>query len=103
MSAGREYNFDGLVGPTHNYAGLSSGNLASMRHEGDGGHRHRRLQLSPGLAHATETQRMNHQDGRADACSQCETAGIKGEEIGAKPDILRRIRGAILHGDAAWS
>jgi succinylarginine dihydrolase len=25
-----EVNFDGLVGPTHNYSGLSSGNLASM-------------------------------------------------------------------------
>ncbi len=30
----REYNFDGLVGPTHNYAGLAPGNLASSRHEG---------------------------------------------------------------------
>lgn len=30
----REYNFDGLVGPTHNYAGLSHGNLASTRHAG---------------------------------------------------------------------
>src|ERR1700737_3835048 len=30
----QEYNFDGLVGPTHNYAGLSRGNLASARHEG---------------------------------------------------------------------
>jgi succinylarginine dihydrolase len=30
----REYNFDGLVGPTHNYAGLSRGNLASSQHEG---------------------------------------------------------------------
>ena len=28
-----EVNFDGLVGPTHNYAGLSFGNLASTRHE----------------------------------------------------------------------
>jgi len=27
-----EMNFDGLVGPTHNYAGLSFGNLASARH-----------------------------------------------------------------------
>ena len=27
-----ELNFDGLVGPTHNYAGLSHGNLASTRH-----------------------------------------------------------------------
>lgn len=30
----REYNFDGLVGPTHNYAGLSPGNVASLRHAG---------------------------------------------------------------------
>lgn len=30
----REVNFDGLVGPTHNYAGLAAGNLASQRHEG---------------------------------------------------------------------
>ena len=30
----REHNFDGLVGPTHNYGGLSVGNVASMSHEG---------------------------------------------------------------------
>lgn len=30
--AAREFNFDGLVGPTHNYAGLSFGNVASTRH-----------------------------------------------------------------------
>lgn len=29
-----EANFDGLVGPTHNYAGLAPGNLASARNEG---------------------------------------------------------------------
>ena len=29
-----EANFDGLVGPTHNYAGLSQGNIASIRHGG---------------------------------------------------------------------
>ena len=27
----REFNFDGLVGPTHNYAGLSLGNVASLK------------------------------------------------------------------------
>lgn len=27
-----EVNFDGLVGPTHNYAGLAFGNVASMQH-----------------------------------------------------------------------
>ncbi len=31
----QEVNFDGLVGPTHNYGGLSVGNLASMSHLGD--------------------------------------------------------------------
>ncbi|HET7606055.1 MAG TPA: N-succinylarginine dihydrolase [Sphingomicrobium sp.] len=29
-----EINFDGVVGPSHNYAGLSFGNVASMRHGG---------------------------------------------------------------------
>ena len=29
-----EINFDGLVGPTHNYGGLSTGNLASMQNFG---------------------------------------------------------------------
>lgn len=30
-----EINFDGLVGPTHHYGGLSSGNLASHQHRGE--------------------------------------------------------------------
>ncbi len=29
-----EFNFDGLIGPTHNYAGLSFGNLASATNKG---------------------------------------------------------------------
>lgn len=32
MADGVEVNFDGLVGPTHNYGGLSYGNLASITH-----------------------------------------------------------------------
>jgi succinylarginine dihydrolase len=30
----QEVNFDGLVGPSHSYAGLARGNLASLRHGG---------------------------------------------------------------------
>jgi succinylarginine dihydrolase len=30
----REINFDGIVGPSHNYAGLSLGNIASASHKG---------------------------------------------------------------------
>ncbi len=33
-----EVQFDGLVGPTHNYAGLSSGNVASTTHGGQTSH-----------------------------------------------------------------
>jgi succinylarginine dihydrolase len=33
-----EVNFDGLVGPTHHYAGLGIGNLASQRHRHDVSH-----------------------------------------------------------------
>ena len=35
LMAIREINFDGIVGPSHNYAGLSLGNLASARNAGE--------------------------------------------------------------------
>lgn len=35
MALAVEVNFDGLVGPTHNYAGLSFGNVASESHLGE--------------------------------------------------------------------
>ncbi len=38
MSMAHEYNFDGLIGPTHNYAGLSRGNIASTSHKGATSH-----------------------------------------------------------------
>jgi succinylarginine dihydrolase len=34
----REINFDGIVGPTHNFAGLSLGNLAAAAHAGQVSH-----------------------------------------------------------------
>ncbi len=44
----QEVNFDGLVGPTHNYAGLSLGNVASISH--GGGTSHPREAALQGLA-----------------------------------------------------
>jgi succinylarginine dihydrolase len=35
MTKAFEVNFDGLIGPSHNYGGMSTGNLASARNEGD--------------------------------------------------------------------
>lgn len=34
----QEINFDGIVGPSHNYAGLSLGNIASASHKGEVSH-----------------------------------------------------------------
>ena len=34
----QEINFDGIVGPSHNYAGLSLGNIASASHKGEASH-----------------------------------------------------------------
>jgi succinylarginine dihydrolase len=34
MNKASEANYDGLIGPTHNYGGLSRGNLASAKNEG---------------------------------------------------------------------
>lgn len=34
----REINFDGIIGPSHNYAGLSAGNLAATAHAGQLSH-----------------------------------------------------------------
>ncbi|MFN4184946.1 MAG: N-succinylarginine dihydrolase [Hyphomonas sp.] len=35
MTLAAEVNFDGLIGPSHNYGGLSDGNLASSKNAGD--------------------------------------------------------------------
>jgi succinylarginine dihydrolase len=35
MAGARELNFDGLVGPSHHFGGLSFGNVASSQHEGE--------------------------------------------------------------------
>ncbi|WP_108809691.1 N-succinylarginine dihydrolase [Sphingorhabdus sp. Alg231-15] len=38
MTKLREINFDGIIGPSHNYAGLSLGNLASSTNAGESSH-----------------------------------------------------------------
>ena len=38
MTTLREINFDGIIGPSHNYAGLSPGNLAATANAGATAH-----------------------------------------------------------------
>lgn len=48
----REINFDGIIGPSHNYAGLSLGNLASSRNAG--------LVSAPRAAALQGVEKMRH-------------------------------------------
>jgi succinylarginine dihydrolase len=48
----REINFDGIIGPSHNYSGLSRGNLASATHRG--------LVSHPRAAALQGTAKMRH-------------------------------------------
>ena len=59
-----EINFDGIVGPSHNYAGLSLGNIASASHKGDTSYpraafsgERLTVSLPPGVSHANERPR----------------------------------------------
>ena len=51
-----EINFDGIVGPSHNYAGLSPGNLAATRTAGKVA---RPREAAPGAGPWTRTERAS--------------------------------------------
>ena len=56
-----EINFDGIIGPSHNYAGLSLGNLASAGHAGDTSYP--RAAALQGLAKMRHNQALGLQQG----------------------------------------
>ncbi len=89
----REINFDGIIGPSHNYAGLSLGNLASTRHAGQvsepraaalQGIAKMRANLALGLVQGIFVPQPppgprvarrawnQHRGGRAGACRECD-------------------------------
>ncbi len=57
----REINFDGIIGPSHNYAGLSLGNLASARNAG--GISHPRAAALQGIAKMRVALDLGHVQG----------------------------------------
>ena len=76
-----EANFDGLVGPTHNYAGLAVGNLASQSHQAQASNpREAALQ---GLA----KMKALHDLGSGPGCAG--TAGATGPEDAAPSGFYR--------------
>ena len=85
MSALVEINFDGIIGPSHNYAGLSHGNIASSTNAGATAYpREAALQgiakmrhnLELGLAHLM--RRTANAISPSSTCKQCRTAAMNG-------------------------
>ncbi len=80
-----EVNFDGLVGPTHNYSGLAFGNIASTSNQG--------LISSPRRAALQGLEKMKY----------LHDLGIKQAILPPQPrpalDLLRRHCELSLHGE----
>ena len=98
-----EINFDGLVGPSHNYAGLSLGNLASASHAGDAsypraaalqGLEKMRHNLSLGLAQGLLCPLPRPNDGLLHAL------GLDGEP---RDEAERRLRAAAWSASSMWT
>ena len=105
----REINFDGLIGPTHNYAGLSLGNVASSSNAGDTSEP--RLAALQGLAKMKRLMDLGLDQGflpplpRPDA-APLRSLGFTGSDddvlsaaIGEDPELFRRA----LAASAMWT
>src|SRR3546814_9922997 len=97
-----EINFDGIVGPSHNYAGLSIGNLASSRHGGQTsrpraaaleGLAKMRANLSLGLTHGLL---LPHDRPDEHWLAQLGHSGARSDEHTSELQSLMRISYAVL-------
>lgn len=104
-----EINFDGLVGPTHNYAGLSEGNLASARNR-DSVARPREAALQ-GIAKMRKLAALGLPQGVLPPHARPDMAWLRGLGFsGSDADVWRRvwaeeqaIARAALAASAMWA
>lgn len=104
-----EINFDGLVGPTHNYAGLSEGNLASARNR-DAVARPREAALQ-GIAKMRKLAALGLAQGVLPPHARPDMAWLRGLGFsGSDSDVWRRvweeeqaIARAALAASAMWA
>jgi succinylarginine dihydrolase len=96
----REINFDGLVGPSHNYSGLSLGNIASATHKGLVSHP--RAAALQGLAKMRHNLRLGLAQGLLPPHRRPDRAWLA--ELGTSVDeVPASLRPAAFSSSAMWA
>jgi succinylarginine dihydrolase len=94
-----EINFDGIVGPSHNYAGLSLGNLAATAHSGDVSYP--RAAALQGLAKMRHNLALGLAQGFLLPLPR--PNGEYLARLGAAPDTARGLTAAAWSASAMWT
>jgi len=94
-----EINFDGIVGPSHNYAGLSLGNLAATANAGETSYP--RAAALQGLAKMRHNMALGLRQGILLPPPRPNSAFLAG--LGAGPQTDPRLTGAAWSASAMWA
>lgn len=94
-----EINFDGIIGPSHNYAGLSLGNLAATAHAGDVSYP--RAAALQGLAKMRHNLARGLAQGFIVPLPRPNRAFL--DRLGAEPGTDRRLTAAAWSASSMWT
>lgn len=95
----REINFDGIVGPSHNYAGLSLGNIASASHKGEPSYP--RAAALQGLAKMRGNMALGLAQGFLLPLPRPNTA--LGDHLGLDDSAPAQLRAALWSASSMWT
>lgn len=96
-----EINYDGIVGPSHNYAGLSAGNLASAKNAGAVSHP--RAAALQGIAKMQTNVRLGLAQGVLVPPSRPDVRWLSSLGIDATGDAEAHTRAAAMSASAMWA
>ena len=96
-----EINFDGIVGPSHNYAGLSAGNLASSKNAGAVSHP--RAAALQGIEKMRANVRLGLTQGVFVPQDRPDTAWLASLGHGDGRDIDPHLRAAAMSASSMWA
>jgi succinylarginine dihydrolase len=96
-----EINYDGIVGPSHNYAGLSAGNLASAKNAG--AISHPRAAALQGIAKMRTNVRLGLTQAVLIPPARPDLRWLSSIGIDANDDVEPHIRAAAMSASAMWA